>query len=230
MLVDAGPGEYGSDMGEEAEIFAADGPYRSGAGEVVSAALGAPRTIDTIFLTHLDSDHVAGLVSGPVPDDFRLAFPNTTVVVTSEAASWVRGIDERETREGAQEAKAVIRRLAEVGLLVEADDGSEIAPGIRVRGAPGHSPGHAIVEVGLDSTPPSDGLVFLADVLHHPSQASHPEWDGVADSEPEVALTTRRAMLEELAASRVRVLASHLPGPGAVRVVKSNEGFRFVPA
>ena len=56
----------------------------------------------------------------------------------------------------------------------------------------------------------------------------HPEWDGPADDDRELALETRRSILAELAATGARAVASHLAGAFGVTKVKG--GFALAGA
>jgi glyoxylase-like metal-dependent hydrolase (beta-lactamase superfamily II) len=70
-------------------------------------------------------------------------------------------------------------------------------------------------------------FLFIADTLHHPVHATHPEWDGGADMQPELALATRRAVLQELADRGIRTAASHVRG--IQRVARDGDTHRFIP-
>jgi glyoxylase-like metal-dependent hydrolase (beta-lactamase superfamily II) len=160
--------------------------------------------IDMVVLTHLDFDHCGGAADVPAG----------RVVVTEDAAAWAR------TGGPGAGVASVLARLA--GRLEEAPDGAEVAPGLRLVSAPGHRTGHACVEIdGRDGR-----RVFLSDVIHHPSHVQHPEWDREFDSDPEVALRTRRDWLERLAGTGVPCAASHIEGWGTVEPGGDGLGWR----
>jgi glyoxylase-like metal-dependent hydrolase (beta-lactamase superfamily II) len=179
-----------------------------GAASDLAAAL-APRCrldeIDTVILTHLDFDHAGG-----APD-----VPATRVIVTATAANWARSGDE-----DTDTAAAVMAQLG--NRVVEVADGAEVAPGVRLVEAPGHRGGQACVEIDA-----RDGRrVFLADVIHHPLHVAHPEWDCEFDSDPELALRTRRDWLERLAGTGVPCAASHVDGWGTIEPGADGLGWR----
>jgi len=161
--------------------------------------------INTVVLTHLDFDHFGGTADVPAP----------RVFVTATAATWAR------TWKSDSDGLAdVFARIAD--RLEEVADGTEVAPGVRLVEAPGHRAGHACVEIDG-----SDGRrVFLSDVIHHPSHVPHPEWDREFDSDPAVALRTRRDWLERLAGTGVPCAASHIAGWGTVEVGADGLGWR----
>jgi glyoxylase-like metal-dependent hydrolase (beta-lactamase superfamily II) len=151
--------------------------------------------IDTVVLTHLDFDHCGGAPEVPVD----------RVIVTATAAAWARS--------GAEDTDSAATVIAQLGDRVEeVGDGAEVAPGVRLVEAPGHRGGHACVEIAARD----GGRVFLADVIHHPLHVAHPEWDREFDSDPEVALRTRRDWLERLAGTGVPCAASHIVGWGTI--------------
>lgn len=113
----------------------------------------------------------------------------------------------------------MIATLDQVGLVERYEDGDEPAPGLRLRSAPGHRSGHTILEIG-------DSLVHAVDIVHHPIQVEHPEWDRAWDAEPEIALATRRAIMADLAERESAVITSHFASSG--RIERAGDRLRWV--
>jgi glyoxylase-like metal-dependent hydrolase (beta-lactamase superfamily II) len=212
VLVDAGVGPAGHSWpgGMETDLAGA-----------LTASGCVPGDVDLVVLTHLDFDHVGGTVTGTWPDDLRPAFPRARVVVPAEAAQAARAEDPDAPMNAATRSLAALERA---GVVAAVGESAEVAPGLRLRAAPGHRAGHSIVEIQGE-----DPLFFLADVIHDPLHAAHPEWDSYADEDPALALATRRALLQEVADGGVRVAATHIRGPGAARVERAGAAFRWVP-
>jgi glyoxylase-like metal-dependent hydrolase (beta-lactamase superfamily II) len=202
VLVDSGPGPLVGMWEGATERLA----------EVLAAEDAEP---DLLIATHLDFDHCGGFVGGTWPDGLVAAFPNRRVLAPAEAVERARQrvVDE-------QPAPQVVATLDASGLLDEYVDGDEPAPGLRLRSAPGHRVGHSILEIG-------GSVVHAADVFHHPLHVEHPEWDTAFDSDPELGLETRKALLAELAGRGVTVVVSHIDSPG--RIVRVADGFRWDP-
>jgi glyoxylase-like metal-dependent hydrolase (beta-lactamase superfamily II) len=158
----------------------------------------SPSGIDLVLLTHLDFDHCGGC----------LDIPRARVLAPADA--------EPSGRAG----REVLDRMGADGRLEMVDPGAEPLEGVVLRSAPGHRGGHCIVEVG-------DGLVHLADVVHHPVHVGRPEADRVFDEDAGLALETRRRVLDEMAARAVVVTASHIEGPG--RIAREQDGLRWQP-
>jgi glyoxylase-like metal-dependent hydrolase (beta-lactamase superfamily II) len=178
-----------------------------GAVEDLDGALAAAGVdgsqIDTVVLTHLDFDHCGG-----VEHDGRPAFPAARVVVSPEAAAWAA--------EAEDPAAAAIRTVRGMGLLDVPGYGEELAPGVALTAAPGHRVGHSILRAGE--------ATYLADVVHHPSHVANLTWDREFDSDPELALATRRRILGETAGP---VACSHIAGWG--RIERSPDGLSWQP-
>ncbi|MGN6378169.1 MAG: MBL fold metallo-hydrolase [Gaiellales bacterium] len=168
--------------------------------------------VDTVVLTHLDFDHCGGVATGSYPDGLVPAFPRAQVVASADAIAWARTLQPPD-----DSAWRCLAAVEAAGRLVESAYGSELAPGVTLVRTPGHRTGHAAVMAG--------DAVHLGDVIHHSSHVANPEWDHVHDSEPEVALRTRLAVLEEYVDAPA--CASHIPGWGSVR--RGADGLVWVP-
>lgn len=211
VLVDAGSGPTGGWWPHEG--------YECDAIEALAEVGISPGDVDLVVLTHLDFDHAGGVLAGKWPEDLRFAFPGTPVAMLDLAADWATGADaDAPLNVGTR----LVEMLAQAHLLQVVTDGDEVTPGMRLRSAPGHRAGHAVVELA-----DADPLIHGADILHHEVHASHPDWDRQADEFPSEALETRRAILEELADTSARLVISHIPGPGALRVVREGAAWKF---
>lgn len=102
--------------------------------------------------------------------------------------------------------------------------GDDIVTGVRVIATPGHTQGHISLELAG-----AKGLIVGGDALTHPLIAfQYPGWSNPADHEPERAITTRRRLLDRLAADRSRLIGFHLPYPGVGLVERKDGVYRFV--
>src|SRR5262249_39750503 len=163
--------------------------------------------VDVVVVTHAHPDHLGGLVVDGEPV-FATA---RHVILGAEWEFWsAAGADAPGSIASAVDL--VLRPLHERGLLELAEDRAEVASGVRLIHAPGHTPGHAAVELG---DPPV--AIFLADAVLHEVGFQHPEWTSPIDSDPQLAVETRRALLERAADELLRVAAYHLGRHGYVR-------------
>ena len=196
ILVDAGPGVL-------SYLWAFEGIH-SDAAAALAAAGAAPEEVDLVVLTHLDDDHIGGVLDGTGREGSTLAFPNARIAAPAAGIAPIEageglpvGIEER------KEWLAAMRRHGVLDLF----EPGELAEGVTARSAPGHRAGHVCIEVGGEHP-----LVHIADTLHHHAHIEHPEWDGPADDDRALALETRRAVLAGLRETGTRAVASHLAG------------------
>jgi glyoxylase-like metal-dependent hydrolase (beta-lactamase superfamily II) len=211
VLVDAGSGEL-------AEAGAG--------GDLVATLRGigvAPEDIDVVVVTHGHADHVGGLVR---TDGGRLVpvFGGARHVMSgAEWRFWASAEPAGISAELASAARRCIPPLGSAGLLDLVDGAVGVAAGVRVVPAPGHTPGHAIVEIASAG----EGALFLGDAVFHPLSFERPEWPCAFDADGSAAVDARRGLIERAARDDGLVMASHLGSIG--RVERHRDRFRFVP-
>jgi glyoxylase-like metal-dependent hydrolase (beta-lactamase superfamily II) len=98
----------------------------------------------------------------------------------------------------------------------------EVVPGVHLRAAPGHTPGHCVVSVsGGGST-----LTLLADAIIDELQFRHLNWVCAFDQVADQTVRTRTRLLAEAAESGSDLFAYHVGG-GFGRVSTAGEGFTW---
>ncbi len=198
VLVDCGSGPFADAFGL---------PVRDVDLHDALAAAGASRDeVSALVLTHLDVDHAGGSVER-LGDGYRPALPSARLVALRDASDLLtRAGDEVLVAGPIRDALAATGNRA----LSAVDDGDEIVPGLRLLAAPGHRTGHACVEIEAGG----ERFVYLADALHAREHVPHPERDVAHDSDPEVALATRRRLIAELLDTGTTVACSHVDSFG----------------
>ena len=172
----------------------------------------APEQVDAVLLTHMHGDHIGGLIDA----NGRAVFPKAEIFVSApERAFW-----EKEPGSGGDLARRVLAAYGE--RVKELRDGQQPMPGIRALAAPGHTPGHTVLEVG--------DLYLVADLVHAVSvQVPHPEVCAAYDMDPRQAVATRVRVLDLASAPGKRVAGAHLPFPGVGRITKDAKGYAYTP-
>ncbi len=174
-----------------------------------------PASIETVVVTHAHLDHYAACMDargGP-------GFPQATLVVQRrEWEHWSAAPNPEP-----EHARNFAERLAPLRERVRLVDGDcPIAPGIDAVLTAGHSPGHMAVSIDASA-------LHLGDVIQSVVQVEHPDWAARYDVWPDQVVSTRRRVLELLAAGGALAIAPHLSSPVG-RVERTPEGYRWVPA
>jgi glyoxylase-like metal-dependent hydrolase (beta-lactamase superfamily II) len=157
-------------------------------------------------------------------------FPNAEIMVS--AGEWTYWNDPSEIDKTLPAWKGAFANVKRVFDPVAKDVkrfefGKELVPGITSVDARGHSPGHSAFVISSGSAK----LMFIGDVTQHPAIfARRPEFRLWADMNPDLALTTRRKLLDMLAAERMPMVGYHYPFPAMGFISKRGDGYEFHPA
>src|SRR5262249_4594128 len=160
---------------------------------------------------------------GALDAEGKLVFPNARHLIgAAEHAFWSAGPSLAELKIP-DEFKRVFRQTSLDGLralgttLEQIAPCDEIAPGITVLDARGHTPGQLAVEVRSEG----EGLLHIVDAAHVPElHLTHPDWYMGADILPDWSVTTRRFLFDHAAEDNLLVATYHFPFPGLGRVTK----------
>ncbi|WP_415919802.1 MBL fold metallo-hydrolase [Tateyamaria sp. SN6-1] len=214
ILIDAGMGEV--------DIL---GPGFGRTFDALTAMGLTTDDIDTIIVTHAHPDHIGGMLTGGAA-----TFANAEVVIAEqEVAFWG---DEGIMEQAPEDARGLFQ-LAQ-GVYTAYGDrmrpvagGTEVAPGITLELAPGHTPGHSVLAIdGGDQQ-----LMMIADALHSSVlQTALPDTGFGFDVDAAQAAASRRALFDRMAADNMLVAGSHLPFPGFGRIIAHSDAYAYVPA
>ena len=191
-------------------------------------AAGTPPTaIDIVILSHADFDHIGGTMD----EHGNPAFQNARYMLPREEwAFWSRkperlppstAYDEEFRKIARDMPQTRLLQLSDKLELIETE--AEIAPGIRVIAAPGHTPGYSIISVESDGKK----LVCIGDLIYDPNDIKNPDWYSAFDFDPEEVVITRNKVFEQAASEGALLMTSHLPFPGLGYISRLERGWRW---
>jgi len=160
-----------------------------------------PADVDVVVHTHLHVDHVG----------WDGSFPNARYVVHEDDWAYFMSDASLAERPHLREKVLPLERVERV------TGETEVAPGVRVQPAPGHTPGHMIVRAGE--------FAAIGDLAAHELQIADPDLLFVNDMDAATAAATRRRVIAELAADGASVIGGHFRGIG--RFERAGKGFRW---
>jgi glyoxylase-like metal-dependent hydrolase (beta-lactamase superfamily II) len=175
------------------------------------------KQIDTVILSHLHLDHVAGLTA-----DGAAVFPDAQIHLPR--LDWEHWIESgRAPAERTELLKGIFQPYQE--RLHTFENGDIVAEGVTVMHLPGHTPGHC----GFMIESAGQRLLHMVDTLHFQTQVAFPDVSPFFDVQPELSPKTRRLVLEQLADEGILTLTYHLPFPGLGHVVRDTPTFAWKP-
>jgi glyoxylase-like metal-dependent hydrolase (beta-lactamase superfamily II) len=172
--------------------------------EILAPAGLAPGQIDRVINSHLHFDHAGG---NTVPDGdggFLPAFPNAEYIVQKGELVTAR---QRNERTRASYLERAYEPLAEQGRLRMVEGDVDVAPGVSLRVARGHTPAMQILLV----TGGAGTVAYLADLVPTASHVRYP-FIMAYDLEPLETLATKKRVLAEALAHRWRIIFEHDAG------------------
>ncbi len=180
-----------------------------------------PTKIDTILISHLHPDHIFGLME---KDTNKPVYPNVEIIVSDvEYKFWT---DPAVIHRLPEARKGLARRIQAVlptwKNIRQVEGEPEVAPGIRLVSAPGHTPGHRAFHLSSGASQ----LMISNDTAYVPALvAANPGWHGAYDQDANTAEASRRKLLDRVVADEALICGYHFPFPGAGRIEKDGAGY-----
>ena len=182
--------------------------------------IGYPReSIDRVVCTHLHVDHV-GWNTMLRDGKWVATFPNAKYLIGGTEWDFFSRVEDSFRKDPVDDS---VRPVIAEGMSELVDDRYQVTDEVWLESAPGHTPGHFAVRISSQG----EDAVISGDVMHHPIQVRHPEWDNRFDTDGAMAKKTRRAFCERYADSEVLVFGTHFATPSAGRIRRKDGSFRF---
>jgi glyoxylase-like metal-dependent hydrolase (beta-lactamase superfamily II) len=180
-----------------------------------------PEQVDLVVITHCHPDHIGGLVNDGEP-----AYGNARYAIGRvEYDWWTSDAPVGTPREGQVPLiESNVVPLADNMTFLE--DGEDVVSGITALAAFGHSPGHVAFHIE------SEGrrfLIFADTTNHYVMSLQRPEWHVRFDQDKEMAIESRKRILDMLASERIPAAGYHMPFPAVGFVERTDDAFRWVP-
>jgi glyoxylase-like metal-dependent hydrolase (beta-lactamase superfamily II) len=156
-----------------------------------------------------------------VDGELRPTFPNARYVI--QAGEWDAANHPNERTRGTylEENLAPLDDAGQVE-LIRGD--TELAKGVRVVLAPGHTEDHCAVELESEG----EMAVYVGEMVQHPVMLERLAWISSFDILPLVSLETKRRLLERAEEKRALVISVHAPYPGLGRLRAENGKRKWV--
>lgn len=192
----------------------------------------SPKDITEVFISHAHPDHIGGAVD----KQNNLVFPNADIFISKvEYDFW---------------KSASVKDFSNSGLKTQPDLLNQIIPAVQnilktirpkikfydlnntlydhfnFQLAPGHTPGLTVTTISSGN----EKLMYVADLIHSDVILfQHPEWGYFGDTDLDIAAASRKNLLQQLAETKTRAFAYHLPWPGLGFTKKSGAAFEWIP-
>lgn len=215
IIVDTCVGDHKPRPGRESWHMQARGTVPAN----LEAAGMSPEQVDYVFCTHMHVDHV-GWNTRLEDGRWVPTFPNAKYIFSRKELAYWEGLPRDEKTFHFVDS---VLPIVEAGQAVLVDNDYALDDEVWLEPTPGHTPDHVSVRLASNGAQ----AVVTGDMIHSPVQCVQPDWIMRADSDPELACSTRRAFLDRYCETDVWVCGSHFPAPSMGHIVPRDNGFWF---
>ncbi len=182
----------------------------------------APEDVDLVVFSHVHPDHILGVTVDGAP-----AFPNARYAIGQvEYDEWKSGARIPQSRAANRDMflELIVPLADRMTFLAPGD---QVASGITSLDGYGHSIGHMMfmVENG------GKQVLLWGDLAnHYVFSLQVPEAKVFFDDDPDLAIATRKRVLDMVATDAIPVIGHHMPFPSLGYVERTPKSYRWQPA
>jgi len=192
----------------------------------------SPKDITDVFISHAHPDHIGGVVD----KQNNLVFPNADLHISKiEHDFWlqasIKDFKNSYLKTQPEFLNQIIPPIQNILKTIRPklkfyDLKNTLYDHFSFQLAPGHTPGLTVMTISSGS----EKLMYIADLIHSDVILfPHPEWGFSGDTDLDIATESRKKLLQQLAETKTKAFAYHLPWPGLGFTKKESAGFRWVP-
>lgn len=188
--------------------------------------------VTDVFISHAHPDHIGGVVD----KQNKLVFPNAHLFISKiEYDFWlkatIKDFSNSALKEQPEFLNQIIPAIQKILKTIQPklkffDLNKSLYDHFSFQLAPGHTPGLTVMTISSGK----EKLIYIADLIHSDVILfPHPDWGYFGDTDLDIAAQSRIQLLQQLAESKARAFAYHLPWPGLGFTQKKTKGFEWFP-
>jgi len=192
----------------------------------------SPKDITDVFISHAHPDHIGGVVD----KQNHLVFPNADLYISKiEHDFWlqasIKDFKNSFLKSQPEFLNQIIPPIKNILKTIRPklkfyDFKNPLFDHFSFQLAPGHTPGLTVITV----TSGRENLMYIADLIHSDVILfPHPEWGFSGDTDLDIASESRKKLLKQLAETKTKAFAYHLPWPGLGFTKTKDAAYEWIP-